>query len=564
MQCLGECKQRWRADHLREAQPEGELRCPTCGGELSEPRDFNLMFETTMGPVKEEGATIYLRPETAQGIFVNFKNVLQFSRKKPPFGIAQIGKSFRNEITPGNFIFRTREFEQMEMEFFVPPGEADRWFEHWCTERTNWYTELGLRPDHLRLRAHETDELSHYSSGTSDIEYLFPIGWSELEGIANRGDYDLTQHATFSGEKLEYFDQGSGERYVPHVVEPAAGADRALLAFMVDAYDEEEVGGETRTVLRLHPRLAPVKVAVLPLVRKDGQPEMARRDLPLAARAHVRRVRRGRLDRQALPPPRRDRHAVGRDGRPPDAGGPHGHPARPRLARAGAHRDRRARRRARAPFAGRLALAQARLNVEVAAASTRPMLDRATVASRGRTGVASSYGIEMRRVLMPWTTSVLVVANVTAGSDELLEALCARAELGPTRFTLLVPAPRGDRAGARSVLDAALERMNEAGLSAGGMIGDADPIAAVHEAWDPREYDEIVVSTLPTDASRWLALDLPHRIERMTGVRVTHVVSGTHVHVAGESPPAHDRPSVLSPLSVMTWGRRERGVGTGR
>jgi glycyl-tRNA synthetase len=275
VQCLGECKKRWREDHLREAQPEGELRCPQCGGALDEARDFNLMFETTMGPVKEAGSTVYLRPETAQGIFVNFKNVLQFSRKKPPFGIAQIGKSFRNEITPGNFIFRTREFEQMEMEFFVPPGEAQQWFEHWCAERTAWYTDLGLRPDHLRLRAHEADELSHYSSGTSDIEYLFPIGWSELEGIANRGDYDLTQHAKFSGEKLEYFDQGSGERYVPHVVEPAAGADRALLAFMVDAYDEEEVGGETRTVLRLHPRLAPVKVAVLPLVRKDGQPEIA-------------------------------------------------------------------------------------------------------------------------------------------------------------------------------------------------------------------------------------------------------------------------------------------------
>ena len=203
--------------------------------------------------MKEEGATIYLRPETAQGIFVNFKNVLQFSRKKPPFGIAQIGKSFRNEITPGNFIFRTREFEQMEMEFFVPPGEAPQWFEHWCTERTNWYTNLGLRPDHLRLRAHDPDELSHYSSGTSDIEYLFPIGWSELEGIANRGDYDLTQHAHVLRREARVLRPAAGERYVPHVIEPAAGADRALLAFMVDAYDEEEVAGETRTVLRLHP-----------------------------------------------------------------------------------------------------------------------------------------------------------------------------------------------------------------------------------------------------------------------------------------------------------------------
>jgi glycyl-tRNA synthetase len=279
------CGQRFRADHL------GDLECgrkpskhpgeaEEC--DLTEARDFNLMFETTIGPVKESGSTAYLRPETAQGIFINFKNVLQFSRKKPPFGIAQIGKSFRNEITPGNFIFRTREFEQMEMEYFVPPAEAQKWFEHWLSERMRWYTELGLRPDHLRLRAHDPDELSHYSSGTSDVEYLFPIGWSELEGIADRGDFDLTQHAKFSGEKLEYFDQATGERYVPHVIEPAAGADRATLAFMVDAYDEEVVEregtgeGARRTVLRLHPRRAPVKVAVLPLVKKDGQPELAR------------------------------------------------------------------------------------------------------------------------------------------------------------------------------------------------------------------------------------------------------------------------------------------------
>ncbi len=233
------------------------------------------MFETTVGPVREEGATVYLRPETAQGIFLNFKNYLQFSRKKPPFGIAQIGKSFRNEITTGNFIFRTREFEQMEMEFFVPPDQAGRWFEHWLSERMNWYTALGLRPDHLRLRAHDPDELSHYSSGTSDVEYLFPIGWQEVEGIANRGDYDLNMHAKFSGQKLEYVDTATGERFVPHVIEPAAGVDRAMLAFLVDAYDEDEIEGEQRTVLRLHPLLAPVKVAVLPLVRKDGQPELA-------------------------------------------------------------------------------------------------------------------------------------------------------------------------------------------------------------------------------------------------------------------------------------------------
>ena len=277
VQCLGTCKQRFREDELREEQPQGELRCPVCGGDLSEPRQFNLMFETNMGPVVEEGSTVYLRPETAQGIFVNFKNVLQFSRKKPPFGIAQVGKAFRNEITPGNFIFRTREFEQMEIEFFVPPAEAGDWYQRWLELRLAWYRELGIRPDHLRLREHPADELSHYSRATSDVEYLFPMGWSELEGIANRGDFDLTQHAKYSGEKLEYVYGSSGERYVPYVIEPSAGADRGMLAFMVDAYDEEEVEGRQRVVLRLHPRLAPVKVAVLPLVNRDGQPELAER-----------------------------------------------------------------------------------------------------------------------------------------------------------------------------------------------------------------------------------------------------------------------------------------------
>jgi len=281
VQCLGKCKKRWREDHLRAEQlgdekAEGEIRCPECGGELSEPRQFNLMFKTHMGPVEESGSEVYLRPETAQGIFVNFKNVLQFSRKRPPFGIAQIGKSFRNEITPGNFVFRTREFEQMEMEFFVPPADAPEWHQRWMDERMRWYTGLGIRPDQLRLREHGADELSHYSSATSDVEYLFPMGWSELEGIANRGDFDLTQHASFSGEKLEYFDQASGDRYVPYVIEPAAGVDRAVLAFMVDAYEVEEVEGRKRTVLRLHPRLAPVKAAVLPLVSKEGMPERAR------------------------------------------------------------------------------------------------------------------------------------------------------------------------------------------------------------------------------------------------------------------------------------------------
>jgi glycyl-tRNA synthetase len=273
------CKTRFRADHL------GELQCPRKPSkhpgehsecDLTEARDFNLMFETTVGPVKETGATVYLRPETAQGIFLNFKNVLQFARKKPPFGIAQIGKSFRNEITPGNFIFRTREFEQMEMEYFVPPADAGEWYDYWRQARYDWYVRYGIRPENLRLRDHDADELSHYSSGTSDVEYLFPIGWSELEGIANRGDFDLTQHAKHSGEKLEYVDTATGDRYVPHVIEPAAGADRAVLAFLADAYDEDTLGGESRTVLKLHPALAPVKVAVLPLVRKDGQPEVAR------------------------------------------------------------------------------------------------------------------------------------------------------------------------------------------------------------------------------------------------------------------------------------------------
>ena len=272
------CGQRFRADHLQELQcglkpskHPGET--PQC--DLTEAREFNLMFETTIGPVKEAGATVYLRPETAQGIFLDFKTVLGFARKKPPFGIAQVGKSFRNEITPGNFIFRTLEFEQMEMEFFVPPDDAQQWHEHWLRERMDWYVRLGIRADHLRLRAHDADELSHYSSATSDVEYLYPIGWQELEGIANRGDFDLTQHAKFSGEKLEYFDTASGERYVPHVIEPAAGVGRTVLAALCDAYDEDEVGGGQRTVLRLHPRLAPIKVAILPVVSKDGLPERA-------------------------------------------------------------------------------------------------------------------------------------------------------------------------------------------------------------------------------------------------------------------------------------------------
>jgi glycyl-tRNA synthetase len=272
------CKLRFRADHLdasacgrRPSKRAGET--PDC--DLTEARQFNLMFETSIGPVRDEGSAAYLRPETAQGIFVNFKNVTSSLRVKPPFGIAQIGKSFRNEITPGNFLFRMREFEQMEMEYFVPPDRAEELYRYWIEERRRWYLDLGLRESHLRVRAHDADELSHYSSGTSDLEYLFPIGWSELEGIANRGDYDLRAHAEHSGTKLEWI--GQDERYVPHVIEPAAGADRAALSFLVDAYDEEEVAGEQRTVLRLHPRLAPVKAAVLPLIGKDaGLVEKAR------------------------------------------------------------------------------------------------------------------------------------------------------------------------------------------------------------------------------------------------------------------------------------------------
>jgi glycyl-tRNA synthetase len=273
------CKMRFRADKLEDARcgrkpslHPGEG--PDC--DLTEARNFNLMFQTTVGPVQEEGSTVFLRPETAQGIFLNFKHYLQFSRKKPPFGIAQVGKSFRNEITPGNFVFRMREFEQMEMEFFVPPAEADEWYRFWKQARFDWYVKLGIRPDHLRLREHDADELSHYSTGTSDVEYLYPIGWQELEGVANRGNFDLTQHAEYSRQNLEYVDTASGARYLPYVIEPAAGADRATLAFLCDAYDEDEIDGETRTVLRLHPRLAPIKAAVLPLVKKDGQPELAR------------------------------------------------------------------------------------------------------------------------------------------------------------------------------------------------------------------------------------------------------------------------------------------------
>ncbi len=265
------CKQRFRADHLETN------RCPECGGELTEARNFNLMFKTFMGPVEDTASTVYLRPETAQGIFVNFPNIVDTQRVKLPFGVAQTGKSFRNEITPGNFIFRTREFEQMEMEFFIKPDpvEEAKWFEYWLEQRFSWYVKFGINSAHLHLRPHQADELSHYSRGTTDIEFLYPFGWGELEGVAKRGSYDLDRHAEFSGKDLTYFDEETKSRFRPWVIEPAAGADRALLAFLLDSYDEDVVENEERIVLRLDPRLAPVKAAVFPLLRKAGQPEKA-------------------------------------------------------------------------------------------------------------------------------------------------------------------------------------------------------------------------------------------------------------------------------------------------
>ena len=266
------CKRRFREDQLEARDcPQSRKGC-----QFTDARAFNLMFKTHAGPVEGEGAEVYLRPETAQGMFVNFVNVLQTSRKKPPFGIAQVGKSFRNEITPGNFIFRTREFEQMEMEFFVPPAESATWFEYWCRARMQWYLDLGIPESMLRLRHHEKDELSHYSAGTSDIEFHFPWGWGELEGIAQRSDYDLKQHAEHSRQKLDFFDQSTNERYVPFVIEPAAGVNRAMAAFLLAAYDEDVVNDEARTVLRLHPRLAPYQLAVLPLSKKDELSSLAR------------------------------------------------------------------------------------------------------------------------------------------------------------------------------------------------------------------------------------------------------------------------------------------------
>jgi len=275
-----QCKNRFRADddRIKGTPGEEDAQCPECGsrGTLTLPRTFNLMFKTFMGPVEDAAAPIYLRPETAQGSYVNFLNVQQSARQKIPFGIAQVGKAFRNEITPGNFIFRTREFEQMEMQFFVKPGDDEEWFEYWRDERLRWHRELGLDTAKLRFHAHGPDELAHYAKRAEDLEYEFPFGWQELEGIHNRGDYDLSRHQEFSGKKLQYLDPVTNERFVPFVIETALGVGRLLLAVMADAYREEEVDGATRVVMGFHPTLAPIKVGVFPLVKKDGMPELAR------------------------------------------------------------------------------------------------------------------------------------------------------------------------------------------------------------------------------------------------------------------------------------------------
>jgi len=276
-----QCKQRFRADDPRIKGTPGQpdAQCPVCGtrGSLTAPRLFNLMFKTFMGPVEEDAAVVYLRPETAQGIYVNYLNVLQGSRQKVPFGIAQIGKAFRNEITPGNFIFRTREFEQMEMQFFVRPGEDERWFEYWREQRMAWQAALVRDGAKLRWHQHGPGELAHYAKAAYDIEYEFPFGWQEFEGIHNRTDFDLSRHQQASGKKLEYFDQERNERYLPYVIETSLGADRLALVVLCDAYDEDTIEGEARVVLRFRPEIAPIKAAILPLVKKEGMPEIAHR-----------------------------------------------------------------------------------------------------------------------------------------------------------------------------------------------------------------------------------------------------------------------------------------------
>ena len=266
-----QCKHRFRADEINTE------KCPDCGGELTKPRMFNLMFKTFMGPVEDETAVVYMRPETAQGIYVNFHNVLQPSRQKLPFGIAQIGKAFRNEITPGNFIFRTREFEQMEMQYFVRPDEDLKWFDYWKDQRWDWYLELGIRKEKLRWHEHGKDELAHYAKAAFDVEYEFSFGWKEIEGIHNRTDFDLARHAEKSGKDLRYFDQERNQKYLPYIIETSAGADRSTLVVLADAFCEEEVRGEKRTVLKFAPNIAPINAAVFPLVKKEGMPEVAER-----------------------------------------------------------------------------------------------------------------------------------------------------------------------------------------------------------------------------------------------------------------------------------------------
>ena len=262
------CKNRFKADSVKDKQ-----KCPECGGELTNPRNFNLMFKTFMGPVEDLANVVYMRPETAQGIYVNFHNVREAGRRKIPFGIAQIGKAFRNEITPGNFIFRTREFEQMEMQFFIHPSKDDEWFEFWKTNRIEWFKRLGIRTDKLRFHEHTPNELAHYAKKAVDIEYEFPFGWHEIEGIHNRTDFDLKRHQEYSGRDMQYFDDEKRERFIPYIIETSIGCDRTLLATLIDAYDEEE----ERVVLRLAPAVAPIKVAVFPLVKRDGMPEVAKK-----------------------------------------------------------------------------------------------------------------------------------------------------------------------------------------------------------------------------------------------------------------------------------------------
>ena len=310
------CHLRFREDHLEGPD------CPDCGGELTDPRHFNLMFKTFVGPVEDQASEAYLRPETAQGIFVNFDNVLTATRKRLPFGIAQIGKAFRNEITTGGFIFRTREFEAMEIEYFVMPGEDEEYHDRWIKDCLGWYTTLGVNPDRLRLRAHDDDELSHYSKATHDIEYLYPWGWGEIQGIANRTDYDLKAHTKASGQNLTYFDQESGQHIVPYVIEPAAGVDRSVMTFLVDAYTEEQVESasgksETRTLLKLHPEIAPVKTAILPLSRNERLTPTAREVFDTVQSSGriswLRSVRRHSEHRPAVSAPGRDRHPAVRD-----------------------------------------------------------------------------------------------------------------------------------------------------------------------------------------------------------------------------------------------------------